>query len=175
MVAHDKAHTRCLAGLLHDLGKFKQRAKLQEDHKLTHGEIGYRWLRKHYPEATLITETARNHHSTDELVWQSNDLMVLYEADNCSASERRTTFDEYKDASTTWQRSVPLACVFSRVRNPHEDPPKTPAPPAYWTLPVQNGRITPWHPPETEEKQNSAAMYAQLWEAFEREFQAIKE
>ncbi|MGQ9671413.1 MAG: type III-A CRISPR-associated protein Cas10/Csm1 [Desulfosoma sp.] len=175
MVAHDKAHTRCLAGLLHDLGKFKQRAELQDDYQLTHGEIGYRWLQKHYPKATLITEGARNHHSTDELVWQHNDLMVLYEADNCSASERRTTLDKGKDASSTWQRSVPLACVFSRVRNPHEDPPKTPAPPAYWTLPVQNGRITLWHPPETEEKHNSAAMYADLWKAFEDEFQAIKE
>ncbi|ROQ92049.1 type III-A CRISPR-associated protein Cas10/Csm1 [Desulfosoma caldarium] len=173
MGSHVTPRTRCLAGLLHDLGKFKQRAQLPQDQGLTHGKIGHEWLQLHYDDA-LVAEGARSHHGSDELVWKSNDLMVLYEADNCSASERRTTRASVKETSATWQRSVPLACVFSRVHNPHEDPPTSAPPPAYWTLPLKNGIPAPWHPPTRREGENSEAAYRQLWEAFERDFEKIK-
>ncbi len=173
MLSREQRRSLCLAGLFHDVGKFKQRAEFPEDRGLTHGEIGYRWLQEHYGE-TLVSLGAKNHHAADEDVWSVNDFLVLYEADNCSASERHTVYDKAKDASASWQRDLPLACVFSRVRNPHEDVPKTVPPPAYWALPrFQKGTVG-WHPPQTAEGKNTGPMYRDLWEKFALEFQAVK-
>jgi len=173
MLSHEKRQSLCLAGLFHDVGKFKQRAGHSEDRGLTHGEIGYRWLRAHYGES-LIALGAKNHHATDEDVWSVNDFLVLYEADNCSASERHSTYDKARDVSASWQRDVPLACVFSRVRNPHEDEPKSVPPAAYWELPSRSGPALGWHPPKTTEGKNPPEAYQALWQGFDLEFHAVK-
>ncbi|SHF34082.1 CRISPR-associated protein Csm1 [Desulfacinum infernum DSM 9756] len=173
MLSHEKRRSLCLAGLFHDLGKFKQRAERSEDRGKTHGEIGYRWLQGHYGE-NLVALGAKNHHASDEHVWEVNDFLVLYEADNCSASERRTTYDNKKDVSAVWQRDVPLASVFSRVRNPHEDDPHALPPPAFWELPRRIGPRLGWQPPKAEEGQNPSDAYGALWQGFELEFQALK-
>ncbi len=174
MRSPDERRTLCLAGLFHDVGKFKQRAELDDDRGLTHGEIGFRWLKDHYGENSLISLGAKNHHATDEDVWSDNKLLVLYEADNCSASERRSHYDKAKDVSATWQRDIPLACVFSRIRNPHEDSPKTLPPPAYWELPrLQNGSLG-WQPPRSDEGENTRERYRDLWEKFDLEFHSLK-
>ncbi|MEJ5366421.1 MAG: type III-A CRISPR-associated protein Cas10/Csm1 [Desulfosoma sp.] len=173
MFSRERRHSLCLAGLLHDVGKFKQRAGSSEDRGLTHGEIGYRWLRDRYGES-LIALGAKNHHACDEDVWSDNKLLVLYEADNCSASERRSVYDKARDVSASWHKDVPLACVFSRVRNPHEDIPTSEPPKAYWELPSEGDAVSGWHPPKTEEGKNPPKAYQALWQAFHREFDALK-
>ncbi len=173
MLSRDKKLALCVAGLLHDVGKFKQRAELPEDKGLTHGQIGFAWLKDHYGETAVEALGAKNHHAGDEDVWSVNELLILYEADNCSASERRTHYDKTKDVSATWHRQVPLACVFSRVRNPHEEIPKTLPPPAYWHLPPQDS-LMGWHPPEPSEKVNTVQKYKELWKGFTEEFDALK-
>lgn len=173
MLSHEKRRSLCFAGLFHDLGKFKQRAERREDRGKTHGEIGYEWLKDQYGE-TLVALGAANHHAADEHVWEVNDFLVLYEADNCSASERRTTYNKAQDVSAVWQRDVSLASVFSRVRNPHEDDPQALPPPAYWELPRRNGPALGWHPPKTTATKNPADAYGKLWEGFELEFNVLK-
>ncbi|MEJ5347614.1 MAG: type III-A CRISPR-associated protein Cas10/Csm1 [Desulfosoma sp.] len=174
MLSREKKLALCMAGLLHDVGKFRQRAEFPEDKGLTHGQIGYEWLKQHYGETAIEALGAVNHHATDEEVWSVNELLILYEADNCSASERRTHYDKTKDVSAAWHRQVPLACVFSRVRNPHEEIPKRlPLKPAYWHLPSKDG-LMGWHPPETTEKANTAENYKELWKAFTNEFDALR-
>lgn len=175
MLSREEKLSLCLAGLLHDVGKFKQRAEFPEDKGLTHGQIGYEWLWGHFGEG-LVALGAKNHHATDEDVWSVNDLLILYEADNCSASERRTTFDRNTDISASWHRQVSLACVFSRVRNPHEDPPKTLPPPAYWELPEPHNGTVSWHPPKATKSPNTNTKekYRKLWEGFDQDFLRLK-
>src|SRR5208283_2290888 len=94
-----------LAALLHDIGKFKQRAGLEEDRGKTHVQIGHEWLVSQYGEG-IIAAGARNHHGTEPETWETNLGMVFYEADNCSASERKTSFDPRVDLEKKWHREI---------------------------------------------------------------------
>lgn len=57
-----------LGALLHDIGKFKQRAAIEEDQGGTHVAIGHRWLVSHYGEG-FIASGARNHHGNEPETW----------------------------------------------------------------------------------------------------------
>jgi CRISPR-associated protein Csm1 len=160
-----------LGGLLHDIGKFKQRAGMEEDKGKTHAQIGYEWLATHYDEG-IVAATARNDHGNEPETWQSNLSLVVYEADNCAATERRTRFAPQMDIGKKWHRQVQLASVFSRVRNPAEDTPKEDAVGirAFHAL----APLGDWVEPSPVEGQNSTEDYRKLWQAFEEEFDSVK-
>ncbi|RMH04022.1 MAG: type III-A CRISPR-associated protein Cas10/Csm1 [Nitrospirae bacterium] len=175
-----------LAALLHDIGKFKQRAAFPDDEGKTHIDIGYNWLVSEYGEG-LIPAAARNHHKKEPESHEANLALIFYEADNCSASER-AAYDPQKDVGQTWHRAMRLGNVFARVRNPaalseeavqlserdaaeaqdhHSGLPKG----SYWPLRPLGG----WMEPDADEQaQTTAEEYRRLWEAFEEEFQAVK-
>ncbi|RMH37045.1 MAG: type III-A CRISPR-associated protein Cas10/Csm1 [Nitrospirae bacterium] len=175
-----------LAALLHDIGKFKQRAAFPDDEGRTHIDIGYDWLVSEYGEG-LIPAAARNHHKREPESHEANLALIFYEADNCSASER-ASYDPGKDLGQTWHRAMRLGNVFARVRDPNvawEDHPLSasresddqalPASPtmpeSYWPLRPLGGWIEPDHEAGATA---SSEDYRRLWEAFEQEFHAVK-
>ena len=158
-----------LAALLHDIGKLKQRADLEEDQGKTHALIGYSWLLSQYGEG-IIPAGARNHHGNEPETWQSNISMILYEADNCAASERKTKFDPNNDLGKSWQKKIQLANIFARIRNPdpegNDEIPKM----SYHALNPLGG----WVEPSYEERSNTVENYKDLWTGFEREFASLR-
>lgn len=165
-----------LGALLHDIGKFRQRAAFEEDEGKTHVQIGHSWLVSQYGEG-LIAAGARNHHGNEPETWETNLGLIFYEADNCSASER-CEFDPQRDVGQAWHRAMRLGNVFGHVRDPSQDytvegnnSPHFP-PASYWPLQPLGG----WIQPDQEEAQeNTAKDYRRLWENFEREFEVLKE
>jgi len=158
-----------LGALLHDIGKIKQRAGYEEDRGKTHVEIGYDWLLSQYGEG-LIASAARNHHGNEPETWLSNISLVIYEADNLSASERKAKYDPTSDTGKQWQREVCLANIFSRVRNPK--PGGKGERPGITYLPL--GRSDAWNPPVQKSRTNGKQAYRDLWEAFDDEFTALR-
>ncbi|AIG97428.1 CRISPR-associated protein Cas10/Csm1, subtype III-A/MTUBE [Archaeoglobus fulgidus DSM 8774] len=94
-----------LAGLLHDIGKFAQRAEWSKE-KGTHEEFGYGFLRKyieaksHLPEIYKKLPLFARYHHQDELrnyggdVKTKNLLHIVCQADNLSAAERKDAKDQ---------------------------------------------------------------------------------
>ncbi len=154
-----------LGALLHDIGKFKQRAGLEEDSG-PHTEIGYNWLKTIY-ESDVVAGPARSHHAGAEETWLSNANILVFEADNCSATERRSRFDPQKDRSCTWQREICLATVFSRVTELED---RIPAP-AYHPLETAEK----WTVPVSEKYKADPGSYRRLWQEFSREFEGLKD
>jgi CRISPR-associated protein Csm1 len=105
-----------LGVLWHDIGKFKQRARLPEDQGGDHVSIGVDWLRRYYGDC-LVTALVATHHGSSVETWKSNFALIGYEADNCAASER-AQFDPETDAAKAWSSGLPMASIFGRVRDP---------------------------------------------------------
>lgn len=159
-----------LGALLHDIGKVKQRARDPSERGMSHGEIGYRWLSERYGEG-IVASAARSHHGKNEETWLSNISLLVYEADNCAATERRSSFEKDADEGQDWHAHVQLASVFSRVADPRaENSSSLPPPPAYHGL----VSLDQWQPPSPIEKANGPAEYARLWEGFSLEFEALR-
>ncbi|MFY9111966.1 CRISPR-associated protein Csm1 [anaerobic digester metagenome] len=158
-----------LGALLHDIGKFKQRAALEEDNGSTHVQIGYEWLKDHYGEG-IISAGARNHHGNEPETWESNISLIIYEADNCSAAERKK-YDPQNDKGKEWHRKIQLANVFSRIRDPVrvKDGSFFPSM-SYYPL----GVLGEWIEPLGEEGANDKDAYRRLWAGFSREFDILK-
>lgn len=159
-----------LGALLHDIGKFKQRAAFEEDKGMTHVQIGYGWLKDHYGEG-IISAGARNHHGNEPETWESNISLIIYEADNCSAAERKK-YDPRNDTGKEWHRQIQLANVFSRVRDPArgDDDPSFP-PMSYYPL----AALGEWIAPLTESGANNKDAYRLLWDGFLHEFDILKQ
>jgi len=109
-----------IGALLHDIGKFKRRVQYPEDRGKTHSTIGHEWLMSQYGEG-LIAAAARDHHGSEKETWDSNLSLLIYEADNLAASERKQ-YDPNLDVDKAWHRRVLLASDFSRIRLPGKDP-----------------------------------------------------
>ncbi len=158
-----------LGALLHDIGKFKQRAKYEEDRGKTHSAIGYEWLSSQYGEG-VIAAAARNHHGNVSETWESNLSLIIYEADNLAASERRR-FDPSTDVDKSWHQEVLLASDFSRINLDSEAPdPRTEPKMRYWPLKALGG----WTVPQEGDSGGSAGVYRELWEAFCNDFACLK-
>lgn len=163
----DELNKFIIGSLLHDIGKFKQRAQYPEDKGKTHSVIGYEWLISQYGEG-LIAAAARNHHGSEPETWKSNLSLIIYEADNLAASERKE-YDFKLDVEQTWQPEVYLACEFSwlsSVEKAQGDSLK----PKYWPLMPLGG----WIEPQETGKGRGSEEYRTLWESFEREFDTMK-
>jgi len=158
-----------LAALLHDIGKFKQRVGYKDDKGKTHVQVGHEWLVSQYGEG-IIAAGARNHHGNEPETWQSNLGLILYEADNCAASERETSFDPTSDLGKAWQREIKLASVFSRIRNPDPEGKNELSPSSYNILTC----LDKWAEPVAKEKKNEVKDYRKLWEGFEEEFGKLR-
>lgn len=158
-----------LGALLHDIGKFKQRARYEEDRGKTHSAIGYEWLMSEYGEG-IIAAAARNHHGYEEETWKSNLSLVIYEADNLAASERRQ-FDPSEDVEKHWHHEVLLASDFSRIRLETEGVQRNSEPAMkYWPL----AKLGEWILPQDSDSGGSAKTYRNLWEAFCQDFAKLK-
>ena len=161
-----------LGALLHDIGKFKQRSGLPEDRGKPHTEIGYQWLMDQYGQGPIAI-AARNHHASEKETWESNFSLVICEADNCSASERRSCFDFRSDIESKWQRTIRLATVFSRVKDPSGDELKSGAEAQAAFQPMVT--TDRWTTPDLKRDQEDAASYIRLWQAFCEDFHHLRE
>ncbi|SFM73919.1 CRISPR-associated protein Csm1 [Thermodesulforhabdus norvegica] len=121
----------------------------------------------------MVAAGAGAHHARDEEAWKSSRTLVLFEADNCAAAERRTRLNEPGEHGR-WDRTLQLLNPFSRVRNPHETRPGTSPRLSYLPLPRPGPNGPEWHVPVLEEGQNDSGAYRTLWNAFEEEFGALK-
>lgn len=161
----DELNRFVIGALLHDIGKFRQRAAYHEDQGKSHSTLGYEWLASHYGEG-LIAALARNHHGHEPETWESNLSLILYEADNLAASERKT-YDPNLDIGLSWQSDILLASEFSRIRID----PGQPAPPMYWPMKP----LGEWIEPQKDWKGEGWKNYRTLWEMFLRDFDSMKE
>lgn len=157
-----------IGALFHDIGKFKQRAQYPEDKGKTHSTIGYEWLACHYGEG-LIAAAARNHHGNEPETWETNLSLIIYEADNLAASERKE-YDPRLDIEQTWQREVLLACEFCRIRM-NETGNRTLPKATYWPLKP----IGDWIEPQEKGGAEGRESYKILWERFLKDFEAMKD
>ncbi len=165
----DEFNRFVLGALLHDIGKFKQRADFEEDKGKNHSLIGYEWLSSHYGEG-IVAAAARNHHGYEEETRKSNLSLLIYEADNLAASERRE-FDVSTDLGKHWHREVLLASDFSRIRLEGEGLQEVSEPSMkYWPL----ARLGGWLLPQDSDSGGSNKTYRDLWEAFCQDFGKLK-
>ncbi len=153
-----------LGGLLHDIGKFGQRAFRGKKHQ----EFGYEFVRK-YTERYLkeydkLPLFARYHHKSDleEFscdVRTKNLLHIVCEADNVSSGERKVE-DEMR-----FDPENPLECVLSSVNIGKGDAEKM-----YYPLNVfSSGNY--FHPVRSH--RNTLDDYRKLFESFEKNFENV--
>lgn len=114
--------------LLHDIGKFIMRA--QNRAGVTHQEAGVKWLEQQGVPGSVAEFAARHHRvkgenkkhdQLDVFSLPTNELLIVYEADNLSSGERTDKQGEGK-----WQADTPLMSVFSKISLDHR-----PGRPAY--------------------------------------------
>lgn len=160
-----------LAALLHDIGKFQQRAEWGSGVK--HQEYGAKWCEQGYFAYAFgsdIAEAVRHHHTQNPDRGNADRLrliQIVQLADKLAAGERAKETREQEDP----QRSG-LVAIFSRIplnwqerdKPPSGYPPETryPVQPLDWRseslLPQPNPSI-------------SADAYQNLWKQFEEEWQ----
>lgn len=107
--------------LLHDIGKFVMRAGGASG--MTHQEKGEQWLKENGFSDSIAVFAAR-HHSVpknkpkhellDVFAMPTNELFMVYEADNLSSGER-----PQKEGKGKWQKDAPLMPVFSKISLSH--------------------------------------------------------
>ena len=161
----DRVLNAALAGLLHDIGKFSQRAgegltetwdeQAQRDYGYRHALASYGFVRKFVPSEWLeALSGAAYHHRPKKLA----DYLVQL-ADRLSAPERESDEDT---------RAPYLQTIFSRVQSSETAPTSS-----YWPLArlrYDNEKAlfpTEGEPPEWKESYRQG--YEALWKDFERE------
>lgn len=107
--------------LLHDIGKLVLRA--EPGTGVNHQEKGAAWLEAHGVPDTISVFAARHHHikrqhpkhdELDVFALPSNEILIVYEADNLSSGER-----PQKDGQGNWQADTPSMSVFSKISLDH--------------------------------------------------------
>jgi len=114
-------HSVILAALLHDIGKFIQRA---DDHptKMTHQEFGATWLREKEIPGEVASIVERHHllEKTDPKYKDldariSNSTLIVCQADWLSAAERPKKKEMSSKEEAGWKFDIPLLSIFSRI------------------------------------------------------------
>jgi CRISPR-associated protein Csm1 len=107
--------------LLHDIGKFVMRASGASG--MNHQEIGEKWLKDNGLSYNISVFAARHHYvpknkpkyeMLDVFAMPTNELLMVYEADNLSSGER-----PQKEGKGDWQKDAPLMSVFSKISLSH--------------------------------------------------------
>lgn len=109
--------------LLHDIGKVIQRAAENPTDK-THREWGYEWLMENLGD-NVAARAANTHHKEDEGVFDTNNGLIWYQADNLASSERK---GKEGAEEGKWHSEVALTSPFCKIRNPNnlvQNPPHT--------------------------------------------------
>lgn len=160
-----------LSALLHDIGKFQQRAEWGS--YISHQEYGARWCEQPFfpqPWRKELTEAVRQHHnrnfsSPDAQLTRLCQLVQL--ADNLAAGERTTG----AHPQTTPNQS-PLMSVFSRIPLQWKEGKHTSYPTeqyyAVQSLNWESDTLLPISPPAVNQSD-----YQELWKAFQQEWQAF--
>ena len=116
MAVHSESVVNLSIGaLLHDIGKFRQRAHPNPSDK-RHTQWGAEWLEDVMGQASGISMYLASHHEGDEDVRGEQGiphLMVVCEGDSIAAAERPEKAEG--EEINRWHRHVPLQCVFSKV------------------------------------------------------------
>ncbi|MDI6783583.1 MAG: type III-A CRISPR-associated protein Cas10/Csm1, partial [bacterium] len=171
--------TVILAALLHDIGKFRQRASDYPQEK-THQEFGADWIKDNFSEeiAHKIAACAQCHHALQSTHPKAEELSVfknpsnltltIYQADNLSAKERKK---ELAGDYSEWQTEIALPSIFSWISLNHQDiKPKYNACWKYLPFqPVSNNITFP-----NENTTVDQESYKNLWQCYETEFANIK-
>lgn len=109
--------------LLHDIGKFVMKAGRERGKN--HQETGAGWLREFGVNENIAEFALRHHHCSrkhpryeelDVFALPTNEILIVYEADNLSSGERPGKDQD----ETQWQPTVPLMSVFSKISHDHK-------------------------------------------------------
>ncbi|WKZ18793.1 MAG: type III-A CRISPR-associated protein Cas10/Csm1 [Candidatus Jettenia sp. CY-1] len=100
--------------LLHDIGKVIQRAD-DNPTKKTHREFGYEWLLKNSGDK-IAARAANTHHKEDDGVFDTNNGLIWYQADNLASSERK---GKEGAEEGKWHSEVAITSPFCKIRNPN--------------------------------------------------------
>ncbi|HID08013.1 MAG TPA: HD domain-containing protein, partial [Armatimonadetes bacterium] len=121
MAMQNDAHIITLAGLLHDIGKFRQRALWKLERK-RHSDHGAEWFsdallnRLHIlNDADRIVDIIRRHHEPNPY---ERDLRILQIADQLASGERIECESEERGDP----HKEPLLSIFADVRLPDREP-----------------------------------------------------
>jgi len=159
-----------LASLLHDIGKFRQRA--QWGSRVSHQEHGAQWCEASadyfHSFGSDLPELIRQHHTRD--FQRENEefmrrLHILQLADFLAAGERMTQARPQNEPPST-----PLVSIFSRIPLDWRDPASADSFPPEQGYPP---RPLDWNAESLLPKPNciaSADDYVQLWQQFEGEW-----
>lgn len=166
-----------IASLLHDIGKIRWRV-LRE--RKNHQDLGADWLEKK-GLGGIISGAARSHHGrrfSDIKI--SNYLLVVYEADNLSAGERRIkdlTVEEGEEEGE-FEPGLPLLSIFSRI-SLHSSDSDVVKPSLLNPASLESTKIFPKTSPklvsfdEIRDYATSSEGYEELWNNFENDFDTI--
>ncbi len=156
-----EAELVALGGLLHDIGKFVQRAGTAREKHTDQGEKFLReFVEKYLRRYDKLPLFAKYHHKEELRKFKGdvrlrNLLHIVYEADNISSGERRAE-DEIK-----FDIGSPLLSVFSLVNILKGDSEKK-----YYPLTEFSGFFYP-----VKYKENTANDYSKLFKGFKEEFE----
>ncbi len=162
---------RALIGLLHDVGKFRQRAHWDE--RLSHEEHGARWLEAVLaPRLTFLSpqdhhrlvEAVREHHARP----YDRDARALVVADRLASGERVGREDEERGTPAR----DPLLSVLASVRLPDRPEPRQAW--AYATVPLP-AAPEGWEAvfPRPRATAGAEVDYPRLWNHFEEAVAAV--
>jgi len=155
-----------LAGLLHDIGKFGQRAGEMVMGKRDHASIGEKFVNTYVPKAwqAASAPVAWHHGDPEGLGHEVFPVLVLRVADRLSAGEREQTEEERG-------RFPPqMVSPFASLVRPHGEPPKTWLPLEPLTL--EEAHLFPQEIPYAESEWR--ANYARLWQEFCSQVEKLK-
>ena len=159
-----EANLVALGGLLHDIGKFKWRAR--HKHEKRHQDVGYSFLKKYFVERKTeykeLPLFAKYHHKSDLKEFNGNVrlknlLNIVCEADNISSGER----GDYEDKS--FKIENPLECVLSSVYIGKGKAEKT-----CYPLGIFHNYFSP-----KKYHKNTRDDYENLFNNFEKEFEGV--
>ncbi|HEY73858.1 MAG: type III-A CRISPR-associated protein Cas10/Csm1 [Anaerolineaceae bacterium 4572_32.1] len=149
--SNDQVYLAALAGLLHDVGKFAQRADWQRG---KHTEVGAEFVRQYVPEQWREhLYPVMGHHDKP---LQGRDTKVVALADRLSASERE---------STPVSQERQLVSILSLVGDAKQ--------PKFWPLSPLALSKDAIFPGEAAPTQNEAVAYEQLWSGFVEMVQSL--
>jgi len=172
-------HAVWLAALLHDIGKFQQRAEWGS--YVSHQELGARWCEQDYFQQVFgsdLAEAVRQHHNrnfprTNEQRTRLNQLVQL--ADYLAAGERETETRPHEEPPQSQLVSI-FSCIplawQDQKRDQKRDASRTYPPEKRYPVQALDWESESLLPQEAPPSAGDNP-YKPLWEAFQQEWQAF--